>query len=232
MLVNAHDLAAMGAAPVGALDALGARDAEHAERVLQGLRAGSQALDLPILGGHTQLGVGAALSVTALGRTTDPVPASGGRAGDAITVTADVAGGWRPGYDGPPVGLELGPHARRAAPDARRRAHRAPAAAKDVSMAGIVGTVGMLAEASGCGADLDVAAIPRPAGAALGDWLTCFPGFAMVTVDDRSAACPSRRRGDRCALRHPGRRPGVRLRWPDGAITGGGGRRDRTGRAT
>ena len=32
-----------------------------------------------------------------------------------------------------------------------------PAAAKDVSMAGLVGTLGMLAEASGCGAVLDVA---------------------------------------------------------------------------
>ena len=34
MLVNAHDLSAMGATPVAALDALGARDAAHAERVL------------------------------------------------------------------------------------------------------------------------------------------------------------------------------------------------------
>ena len=32
-------------------------------------------------------------------------------------------------------------------------------------MAGIVGTLAMLAEASGTGAELDVAAVPRPAGA-------------------------------------------------------------------
>src|SRR5205814_583234 len=50
-----------------------------------------------------------------------------------------------------------------------------PAAAKDVSMAGIVGTLGMLAEASGCAAILDPAAVPRPATATMGDWLTCFP---------------------------------------------------------
>ena len=36
-----------------------------------------------------------------------------------------------------------------------------PAAAKDVSMAGLAGTLGMLAEASGCQAVLDVAAVPR-----------------------------------------------------------------------
>ena len=232
MLVNAHDLAAMGAAPVGALDALGARDADHAERVLQGLRAGSQALDLPILGGHTQLGVGAALSVTALGRTTDPVPASGGRAGDAITVTADVAGGWRPGYEGRQWDSSSGRTRDELRPmlDAVRTAR--PRAAKDVSMAGIVGTVGMLAEASGCGADLDVAAIPRPTGAALGDWLTCFPGFAMVTVDDRSQPAPPAGEaiGARCGTLGAG--PGVRLRWPDGAVTAAVGDVTGLGRAT
>jgi hypothetical protein len=57
-----------------------------------------------------------------------------------------------------------------------------PAAAKDVSMAGIVGTLGMLAEASGCRAILDVARVPRPVGTTMGDWLTCFPGFAMLST--------------------------------------------------
>jgi putative N-acetyltransferase (TIGR04045 family) len=219
MLVSAHDLAAMGAAPVAALDALGAADAAHAERVLAGLRHGSQALDLPIVGGHTQLGVAPALSVTALGRTADPVPASGGRPGDAVTITADLAGGWRPGYEG----RQWDSSSRRTREELRPmmdsvRAAR-PHAAKDVSMAGLVGTVGMLAEASGCGAELDVAAIPRPPGAALGDWLTCFPGFAMVTVDDREAPAPPAGDavGARCGTLGVG--PGVQLRWPDGQVT-------------
>lgn len=62
-----------------------------------------------------------------------------------------------------------------------------PAAARDCSTAGIAGTLRMLAEASGCGAVLDVAAVPRPAAASAGDWLTCFPGFAMLTADDPGA---------------------------------------------
>ncbi|MYX54722.1 AIR synthase, partial [Streptomyces sp. SID8382] len=69
VLVNVNDLAAMGAAPVGLLDALGAPDAAHAARVLTGLSRAAQAYGVPVLGGHTQLGVPAALSVTALGRT-------------------------------------------------------------------------------------------------------------------------------------------------------------------
>jgi hypothetical protein len=93
-----------------------------------------------------------------------------------------------------------------------------PAAAKDVSMAGIAGTLGMLAEASGCGAVLDVAAVPRPA-ATVGDWLTCFPGVAMLTADDPGAApLPAGPAvGAECGELVTGR--GVALRWPDGELT-------------
>jgi putative N-acetyltransferase (TIGR04045 family) len=219
MLVTAHDLAAMGAEPLGALDALAAADAVHAERIIAGLRAGAEAFDLPILGGHTQLGVPAALSVTGLGRAAAPVPSGGGSPGDDLTLSADLAGGWRPGYHGRQWDStswrtrdELRPMLA-AVRDCR------PHAAKDVSMAGIVGTTGMLAEASGCGADLDVTAIPRPRDAAFGDWLTCFPGFAVLTAD--APAAPAPRAGAavsaRCG-RLTGER-GVRLHWPDGDVT-------------
>jgi hypothetical protein len=97
-----------------------------------------------------------------------------------------------------------------------------PRAAKDVSMAGIVGTAGMLAEASGCGAVLDVAAIPRPSQALMADWLTCFPGFAMLTADaadgpGRGPLAAGVAQSAQCG-RLTGT-PGVRLRWPDGEIT-------------
>ena len=49
----------------------------------------------------------------------------------------------------------------------------------------------MLAEASGCGAVLDVAAVPGPPAATVGDWLTCFPGFAMLTADGAGRAAAS-----------------------------------------
>jgi len=94
-----------------------------------------------------------------------------------------------------------------------------PHAAKDVSMAGVVGTLGMLAEASGWGAELDVESIPRPPRAGLSDWLTCFPGLAMVTCDQPGAsfADPGAAVSATCGSLTAA--PGVRLRWPDGELT-------------
>jgi AIR synthase-related protein len=218
-LVNVNDLAAMGARPVGLLDALAAPDEALAARVLSGLRAASDAYGVPLLGGHTQIGVPAALAVTALGHAPRAVPAGGGRPGDDVSVVADLGGSWRPGYSG----RQWDSTSSRTGEQLRRMvallADRPSAAAKDVSMAGLVGTLGMLAEASGCAAELDVAAVPRPAAASVGDWLTCFPGFALVVADRRGTRPPRVEPATtaRCGRLLTG--AGVWLRWPDGART-------------
>ena len=163
VLVNVNDMLAMGARPVGLLDAVAGPDADSVTRVLAGLRHAAEAFDLPVLGGHTQLGVPAALSVTALGRAARPVPAGGASAGENLRVTADLGGSGRAGY----AGTQWDSSSHRDPEQLRALADVVPAlkptAAKDVSMAGLVGTAGMLAEASGVSAVLDVAAIPRPA---------------------------------------------------------------------
>lgn len=240
MLVTAHDLSAMGAAPVAALDTIGARDEGTLTRVVAGLKAGAEFFSLPIVGGHTTLTGGAAagsgghsLTVTGLGRTARPVAAGGGRVGDEVRLTADLAGGWRAGYEG----RQWDSSTTRTREEMRAMLDYVgatqPRAAKDVSMAGIVGTAGMLAEASGCGAELAVAALPRPESAKLADWLTCFPGFAMVTADAPGRAAdfdPAATRGPGAAATPAGPAtsaavgaltsdPGVRLIWPDGEVT-------------
>ncbi len=217
VLVNVNDLAAMGATPVGLLDAVGARDASFASRVLAGVRRASEAYGVPVLGGHTTLGAPASLSVTAVGRTTAPVPGAGGRPGQRVALTADLGGGWRPGH----TGRQWDSTTRRTPEELRQMttavAAARPAAAKDVSMAGVVGTLGMLAEASGCGAVLDVAAVPTPDAASTGDWLTCFPGFAMLTADAQPLLSAGPATSAVCGELVPD--AGVRLRWPDGALT-------------
>jgi AIR synthase-related protein len=209
----------MGADPVALLDTVGARDQSFATRVVHGIAAASRAWQVPVIGGHTALGVPASLSVTALGRTERPVPAGGGRPGHQVRLTADVDGGWRRGYRG----RQWDSSSNRSTEELQALGsfvgRTSPEAAKDVSMAGLVGTLGMLAEASGCGATLDVAAVPKPADASMGDWLTCFPGFAMLTTERPGAtAAPAGPAVTRvCGELHDS--PGVSLRWPDDRVT-------------
>jgi putative N-acetyltransferase (TIGR04045 family) len=219
VLVNINDLTAMGAVPSGLLDAVAAPTASFARRILNGLRSAAIAWDVPVLGGHTQVGVDVGLTVTALGRAPRPVPGGGGRVGHELSLTADLRGGWRRGFErrqwdstSTSAGAELRAMAR-SVHDAR------PAAAKDVSMAGIVGTAAMLAEASGVGATLDVAAVPVPGVAAMGDWLTCFPGFAMLTADAPGSGRMHAGPATTAVVGTLDRDEGVRLRWPDGVET-------------
>lgn len=184
VLVNVNDLSAMGATPAGLLDSIGAQTESLAERALGGLVAAAEAWGVDILGGHTQLGVHGALSVTMVGRTPRPIPGGGARPGQRLSLIADVSGQWRPGYRG----RQWDSTSTRTPRELRSLqsvvAKLAPCAAKDVSMAGIVGTTAMLAEASGIAAQIDVDSIPRPAGTRLDEWLSCFPGYAMLIAHD------------------------------------------------
>jgi putative N-acetyltransferase (TIGR04045 family) len=219
VLVNINDLTAMGANAIGLLDAVGARDASFAARVLRGLRDASEAWGVPVLGGHTQLGVPAALAVTGLGRAPAPVRAGAATVGDELNYTVDLHGRWRSGF----VGAQWDSTSHRDSAELREMAGTVavarPRAAKDVSMAGLIGTIGMMAEAAGTGAVVEVAAVPRPAGAGVADWISCFPGFGMITAD---APGTSRMRSTSATTASVGRithRPGVRLLWPDGEET-------------
>ncbi|MGK2881352.1 MAG: MSMEG_0567/sll0787 family protein [Mycobacterium sp.] len=222
-LVNLNDLAAMGASATGMLDAVAAPSASHATRVVRGLADASTAWNVPVLGGHTQIGVPAALSVTAFGQTTAPIPGGGARPGDALTVSADVSGQWRPGY----TGHQWDSTSRRDQHDLRHLAglvnRTAPQAAKDVSMAGLIGTVGMMAEASAAGAVITITDVPKPAHAQMGDWLSCFPGFAMITADipGRGVVDPGPATTAACGSFHhrTPAEPLVAIRWPDGETT-------------
>jgi selenophosphate synthetase-related protein len=53
-------------------------------------------------------------------------------------------------------------------------------AAKDVSNAGILGTISIMMENSSKGAIIDLTSIPKPAEIELSDWLVCFQSFGFV----------------------------------------------------
>ena len=161
VMVNVSDVAAMGGRPIAVVDAIWAAGETEAAPVLAGLRAASQAFGVPIVGGHTNTRTDRGqLSVAILGRAKRLLTSFDARPGDRLIAAIDLRGryrepfsNWEAATDAPPGrlrgDLEILPAIAEAG---------LARAAKDITQGGLVGTAMMLAECSGVGAAIDLAA--------------------------------------------------------------------------
>ncbi|GEL20868.1 AIR synthase related protein [Pseudonocardia asaccharolytica] len=192
VLTNVNDLAAMGAEPLGIVDTVVASE-PVAREVLGGMRTAAELFDVPIIGGHLTIHDGEpAVSAFGVGSAPAPLSVTGTRPGQSLVVTAALDGAMRPDFPYFPAFASRG---RRCAGDVRLLPALARdglvVAAKDISMAGLVGSLAMLLEPGGLGVTLDVDAVPAPAGVPLTRWLNCFPsyGFLLCVPPGREPGC-------------------------------------------
>jgi hypothetical protein len=181
VLANVNDLAAMGARPLAIVNTIVARE-EVARRALEGMRSGSALYQVPIVGGHLTLHEGTpAISAFGLGRAEQVLSVRHAEAGQSLMVACATQGTMRSDF---PFFRSFDERGDRLAGDVRVLAQVAAngscVAAKDVSMAGMIGSLVMLLEFSRLGVTVDLEALPRPDGVALGRWLTSFPCFAFL----------------------------------------------------
>ena len=188
VLANVNDLAAMGAVPVALLDTLVGPE-EISRQVLRGMHWAAHLYDVPVVGGHlTRTDGPPALSAFGVGRAERVLSATHAAPGQVLVLGCCLDGRMRedflffPSFD--ERGQQLAGDVRLLAELARTGA---AVAAKDVSMAGLVGSLAMLLEPSGLGVDVDLQALPVPDGVPLADWLGCFPCFAFLLT------CPPER---------------------------------------
>jgi len=178
---NLNDLAAMGAWPLGLVDTVtGPR--EVIEQVLEGMRWAAGLYQVPVVGGHLTVTAGPpGLSAFGLGRADRPLSARFAESGQSLVVACCLDGRMRADFPFFPSFDERG---ERLGGDVRLLAEGAAAgwvaAAKDVSMAGLVGSLAMLLECNRLGVILDLGALPVPAGVSLEQWICCFPCFAFL----------------------------------------------------
>ena len=178
---NLNDLAAMGAWPLALVDTVTGQRAVI-QQVLEGMRWAAGLYQVPVVGGHLTVTDGhPALSAFGLGRANRPLSARSAEAGQSLVVGCCVEGRMRADFPFFPSFDERG---ERLAGDVRLLAEGASrgwvAAAKDVSMAGLVGSLAMLLECNRLGVTLDLDAVPVPPGVSLEQWITCFPCFAFL----------------------------------------------------
>lgn len=192
VLTNVNDLAAMGARPLGIVNTIVA-DESTAREILRGIRYGCDLYAVPLLGGHLTRSDGPpALSAFGVGRADAVLSMTRVQPGQAVLLACALVGEMRPDF---PFFAGFRQRGDLAAGDIRLLAEVAESgaavAAKDVSMAGIVGSLAMLLEHGRYGCRIDLDRLPIPAGVGLDRWLTCFPNYAFVltTPMDRVEAC-------------------------------------------
>jgi AIR synthase-related protein len=206
VMVNISDVYAMGGRPLAVVDALWSDGLESAEQILAGMAAASSAYGVPVVGGHSNTrSAEPQLAVSILGRARALLSSFNARPGDSLVMAVDLRGRFEDPY--PFWNASVGAPAERLRDDLELLPQLAESglceAAKDISMAGALGTSLMLLECSGVGARIDLDAIPRPDGVDFERWLSAFPsyGFLLSVCDehvDEVHACFAQR-GLACA---------------------------------
>jgi selenophosphate synthetase-related protein len=134
------------------------------------------------VGGHTARVAGPSmLGVAVVGRAKRLISSHAARAGQSVLMAVDLRGSFR-------IGTAFNAATTSSAQQVRAALAVLPelseaglvGAGKDISMAGTCGSLAMLLETSGVGAELELASVPAPPGVDPLRWLTAFPSYGYV----------------------------------------------------
>ncbi|MEA9977946.1 sll0787 family AIR synthase-like protein [Pseudomonas sp. 10B1] len=189
VMANVSDITAMGGRATAVVNAYWHHEHEAAKQVLTGIRAACEAYGLLLAGGHTSLACGnpTALAVAITGVAHKLLSTLHVAPGQVLAMAVDLEGAWHAdstywkAFEGVPAErlrskLEVLPRLAEA---------ELLYAAKDISNAGVLGSLLMLLETTGCGATIDLNALPCPLGADLARWLQVFPSYGfLMTLEE------------------------------------------------
>ncbi|NOY11625.1 MAG: methanogenesis marker 2 protein [Archaeoglobi archaeon] len=202
ILVNAHDVYAMGARPLMAVNVISARSAKELEEMKRGMEDALRLFRVRMVKGHVHpdsptnsIDV-AMVGIASRGRV---IRSSTAKPGDRIIIAVDTDG--RPheklvhNFDSTNKDPDQLISQFESMVELAERGILS--AGKDLSNAGIAGTVAMLLETSGAGGWMDVNRVPRPKGVGLVQWLKTYPacGFAVTTRSEEEVLEVFRERG-------------------------------------
>lgn len=183
VLTNVNDIYSMGGRPVAIVDVLFASDSGVTSEVLRGISDNAARYKVPVVGGHISEDVQhSSLSVFILGRAKNLLTSFNARDGDDLIFVTNSKGKFVSGFNFWDSSSMLADT--EVLDDLELLAEIAEEgladAAKDVSMAGLIGSVLMLLESSQKGALLNIDSIPKPCEIPLKEWLLAFPSYGFI----------------------------------------------------
>jgi hypothetical protein len=190
VLVNVHDIAAMGGRPIAMVDVFSMSKGMIQEQVVKGMHDASAQFGVPIVGGHLHPDAPySVIDVSILGsaRLDSIIYSHTAQAGDVVVAAIDLNGRVHPScalnWDSVTMKSAAEVRAQIAVLEQIGEKHLATAG-KDISNPGIIGTLGMLLEISGKGGEIDLHKIPKPDlaknGMSFEQWVKMYPGMGFI----------------------------------------------------
>jgi AIR synthase-related protein len=184
VMVNVSDIAAMGGRATAMVNAYWHHDNNDSQVLIHHMQRACEVFGLAFAGGHSSIQPGftpgLAVAITGVAGP-NLLSCHHLRPGQRLFMLTDLTGSWH--GDLPYWGCVQGK-----TPEQIRHQWQIPAqlaeeelvvAAKDISNGGVLGTLIMMLELTGCGASLDLSAVPRPKGDLL-RWLRAFQSFGFL----------------------------------------------------
>ena len=186
VLVNIHDILAMGGTPLALVDVFSASSTEVCNRVLAGMSEATKKFGVPVVGGHVHPDTTYnALDVAIIGtaKTDSVIYSCTAQEGQDVLAAVDLDGRVHPSCS-----LCWDTTTMKHPEMLRRQLQTMPrlgqqhlvSAGKDISNPGLLGTLGMLLEVSEAGAVVELDRIPIPDGMDMHLWLRMYPGMGFV----------------------------------------------------
>jgi len=183
VLTNISDIYAMGGSPIAVVDVLFASDDWLSSEVLTGMQENADRFGVPIVGGHyTKNSDTTALAVAILGQAKSLLTSHTARPGDILLLIYKQEGFFHNNFDFWDSSSMISPEQLRSELSLLPRIAEAGLCdtAKDVSMAGILGTTIMLLETSRLGAKIYLDEISYPPKVSIDKWLHAFPSYGFI----------------------------------------------------
>ncbi len=191
VLVNVNDIYAMGGRPLALVNVVAGVDGFRMASIAEGIREECRRLNVPMVGGHiSPEGTTPFLAAGVLGKARALLMDRAAGPGQEILLALDLRGErWGASM------LNWDSHVNKSARVLCADLEVLPglaeeglcAAAKDVSNAGILGSLAMLLEHAGLGARVDLARLEVPEPFDLLDWLKVYPSYGFLLVCDPQA---------------------------------------------
>lgn len=186
VLVNVNDIAAMGGIPMGMTNVLSVNNPETCREIMDGINEGVLKFGVPMVGGHLHPDTpynSLDVSITGIINRKDVITSGGAQVGDQVIVAIDLDGKPHPKFH---LNWDTTTFKSRELVQEQIKVMNRIAqkhlltAGKDISNPGILGTLGMLLEASNLGASIHLDKIPRNRSIPWDDWLKMYPGAGFV----------------------------------------------------